>query len=379
MMKNTVSANHTFSAKLMTVTIVGFFLTIVNAQLVVGDKQSPKSREMLFRKRVKRATECTEDFISSEKANDALLAAIYPADQLDACLNNSVLKTNLTELGYIAFSTDQLLILKRKLGEIYTNGLAEEQIQQLGFIITAYGPEEISKWNITTVETLALVIKNSPNLNTTNTIIKNYLRGSGSLNAAALDVIGGTALCTLSEEQLRTISPSELKKAKPLDISTCTQAKKDIIFGIAKEAFQDQAGDINAYYKLIKPYVGGAQASDLRHLATGNINMDFQTFSGLNPVEVKKLTAQNLRDLLGINLKSLKKNENHELVRLWVNSHSATDVMSLGIGLQGGISAAGLGNFSFDEPSGNGSASANSYSLLLSICLAVMGTTLQYL
>ncbi|XP_078096257.1 mesothelin-like protein [Mustelus asterias] len=376
-MKKTDLSNCNISVKLITVSVIEIFLTVLNAQPAGGDKESQRFGEMLFKRRVRRATDCTGNFITSEMTSNLLLAAFYPADQLDACLNNSVLKTNLIELGHIAFSKDQLLILKRKLGEIYTNGLGEEQIQQLGFIITVYGPEEISMWNITTVETLALVIKNSPNLNTTNTIIENYLRGSGSLNAAALDVIGGTALCSLSEEQLRTISPSELKKAKPLDISTCTQAKKDIIFGIAKEAFQDQAGDINAYYKLIKPYVGGAQASDLRHLATGNINMDFQTFSGLNPVEVKKLTAQNLRDLLGINLKSLKENENHELVRLWVNSHSAKEVMSLGIGLRGGISAAGLGNFSFDELPD--SAPVNSYGLLLSLCITLTGITLQYL
>eukprot|EP00061_Rhincodon_typus_P011260 g36147.t1 len=125
---------------------------------------------------------------------------------------------------------------------IHTSGLPEERIRQLGFIITVYGPEEISMWNITNADTLALVLRNSPNLNTTNVIIANYLQRSGPLNAVALDAIGGPLLCTLSEENLRTILPSELKKAKPLNISTCTQAKKDILFGIAKVAFQDLAG-----------------------------------------------------------------------------------------------------------------------------------------
>ncbi|XP_078414737.1 mesothelin-like protein [Cetorhinus maximus] len=376
MMANAALANCSFSVKLITLIIIGLFLTILNAQWALGEKGSQRLRQMLTKRRVRRAADCTKGFIEQGMTKNSLLPALYSVAQLDACLNNSVLKANLTELGHIAFSRDQLLILKRKLEEIYTNGLPEEQIQQLGFIITVYGPEEISTWNITNSDTLALVIQNSPNINMTNTIFANYLQRSGPLNAVALDAIGSPILCSLSEENLRTILPSELKKAKPLNIATCTQAKKDIIFGIAKVAFQDQAGDPKAYFNQLTPYVGGARAADLQSLAAGNINMDFQTFSGLNPVEVEKLTAQNIRDLLGINLNSLKENENHELVRRWVNSHTVGEVMSLGIGLQGGISPAGLGIFSFKEL--HDSASLNSYSLLLSICISVMGITLQY-
>ncbi|XP_067912917.1 mesothelin-like protein [Heterodontus francisci] len=377
MMKNTALPNCTFSMKLMTVIVIGFFLTILNAQLALGDRKTQRLNQMLLKRRVRRATDCTSGFITGEMTSNSLLLANYPATQLDACLNNSVLVANLTELGLIAFSSDQLLILKRKLGEFYTNGLPEERIKQLGFIITVYDPEELSTLNITNADTLALVLQNSPNIETTKAIVENYLQRSGQLNAVALDAIGGPILCSLSEENLRTILPSELKKAKPLDISTCTQAKKDIIFGIAKVAFQDQAGDLRTYLNLLKPYVGGAQAPDLQSLAAGNINMDFQTFSGLNPVEVEKLTAQNIRDLLGINLNSLKENESHELVQHWVNSHTESEVRSLGIGLQGGISPAGLGNIFFQELPG--SASVNSYSFLLSICIAVMSITLQYL
>uniref|UniRef100_UPI00398E95E5 mesothelin-like protein isoform X2 n=1 Tax=Pristiophorus japonicus TaxID=55135 RepID=UPI00398E95E5 len=375
-MQKAALPNCTFSMELLTVIATGFFLTILNAQPALGERESERRSQMLF-KRVRRETSCTSGFITGGMTNNLLLGALYSASQLDACLNNSVLMANLTELGHIAFSRDQHLILKHKLGEIYTNGLPQEQIQQLGFIITVYGPEEIRTWNITDADTLALVLRNSPSTNTTNAVIANYLQRSGPLNAVALDAIGGPTLCTLSEEHLRTILPSELKKATPLDISTCTQAKKDIIYGIAKVAFQDQAGDPKAYYNLIKPYVGGAPALDLQSLAAGNITMDFQTFSGLNPVEVEKLTPQNLRDLLGINLNSLKQNENHPIVQRWVNSHTVAEVNSLGIGLQGGISAAGLGNMAIQELPG--SASVNSYSLLLSICIAVMSVSLQWL
>ncbi|XP_072416351.1 mesothelin-like protein [Chiloscyllium punctatum] len=375
-MRNTSMFNWIFSVKLIVVIIASFW-TILSAQPRLGENTSQSSSQMLFKRRMRRATDCTMGFISGEMTTNSLRLASYSASQLDACLNNNVLLANLTQLGQIAFSRDQLLVLKEKLDEIYTGGLPEERIRQLGFIITVYGPEDISMWNITNADTLALVLNNSPNLNTSKAIISNYLQRSGPLDAVALDAIGGPLLCTLSEENLRTILPSELKKAKPLNISMCTQAKKDILFGIAKVAFQDLAGDPKAYFNQLKPYIGGARASDLQRLAPGDINMDFQTFSSLNPVEVEKLTVQNIRDLLGINLNSIKENEDHEIVRRWVNSHTVDEVMSLGIGLRGGISPAGLGNFSFQELPG--SASVNSYNLLLSICITVMGITLQHL
>ncbi|XP_043567187.1 mesothelin-like protein [Chiloscyllium plagiosum] len=375
-MGNTSMFNWIFSVKLIIVIIASFW-TLLSAQPSLGENTSQSSSQMLFKRRMRRATDCTMGFISGEMTSNSLRLASYSASQLDACLNNNVLLANLTQLGQIAFSRDQLLVLKEKLGEIYTGGLPEERIRQLGFIITVYGPEEISMWNITNADTLTLVLNNSPNLNTSKAIISNYLQRSGPLDAVALDAIGGPLLCTLSEENLRTILPSELKKAKPLNISMCTQAKKDILFGIAKVAFQDLAGDPKAYFNQLKPYIGGARASDLQRLAPGNISMDFQTFSSLNPVEVEKLTVQNIRDLLGINLNSLKENEDHEIVRRWVNSHTVDEVTSLGIGLRGGISPAGLGNFSFQELPG--SASVNSYNLLLSICITVMGITLQHL
>ncbi|XP_043566953.1 mesothelin-like protein [Chiloscyllium plagiosum] len=207
---------------------------------------------------MKRATNCDREFIIKEMTSNTMLPVLYTAAQLDTCLNNSVLMTNLTELGHIAFNSNQLLILKKKLGEIYTSGLPEERIRQLGFIITVYGPDEISMWNITNVDTLAFVLRNSPNLDTTKVVVRNYVQGSGPLNAVALDAIGGPLLCTLHEKNLMTIQPTELKKARPLNIFTCTQAKKDILFGIAKVAFQDFAGDLKAYFNQLKPYIGGA-------------------------------------------------------------------------------------------------------------------------
>ncbi|XP_051877755.1 mesothelin-like protein [Pristis pectinata] len=373
-MKKTMLPNSN-AVKIMSIITIGFFLITLNVQLSFSENQSQSRKLILLRNRVKRATDCPTKVITENITSEPTLPTTYTAEELDACLENEVLAKNLTQLGNIAFSKDQLIVLKRKLGEIYPDGLPQEEIQRLGFIITVYGPEEISTWNITDPNTLVLVLPNSPNFNTTIAIVSNYLQRSGPLNAVVLNAISGSTLCSLSEENLRTILPSELKKAKPLNISMCTQAKKDIIYGIAETAFRDQANDPNAYYPLIKPYISGAKVSDLRSLAAGNINMDYATFRTLNPVEVEQLTAEEIRNLLGENLNDLKTNENDLIVQRWINKHRPDEVESLGIGLRGGLSPAGIGVFVFPELPG--SASVNSYSILLSICITVMSITIQ--
>ncbi|XP_072916765.1 mesothelin-like isoform X2 [Hemitrygon akajei] len=327
--------------------------------------------------RVKRATDCSTGVITEDNTREPDLPARYTAEQLDFCLDNEVLSKNLSELGNIAFSTPQLKVLKNKLGELYPGGLPQDQILRLGFIITVYGPEEISTWNITDPDTLTYVISNSPNFNTTVAILTNYAQKSGILTSTVLDTINGNILCRLSEEILQTIPPAELKKANPLNISTCTQRKKDIIYGVAKIAFQDQANNFNAYYPRIKPYISGAKATDLQRLANGDINMDYATFSTLNPVEVEKLSASDIRKLLGKNLNELKTNEKALIVQRWIYAHTSEEVESLGIGLQGGLSPAGIGNIVFSEDPDFNAASGNSYSILLSFCIIVMSITMQ--
>ncbi|XP_038676604.1 mesothelin-like protein isoform X1 [Scyliorhinus canicula] len=389
MMEKTVSPNWTIVPKLMMVTIAfGFCVTIFSPQPTFAGKvrdvsvneRSERSPQMLAKERVRRAIVCTLVFITPDKTDNFLLPSMYSATNLETCLNNSVLAANLTELGNLAFTTEQLVVIKRKLGEIYPGTLPQEEIKKLGLIITVYTIEDVSQWKITDPDVVAAAIENSGTAEAINVLKSHYLKGPGVLNATALNAIGGTTLCTATEERLKTIPPTEFRKAKPLDISTCTQARKDIIFGIAKVAFQDQAGDPHAYYNLTRPYVGGARASDLQRLAARRVNMDFETFKGLNPPEVEKLTALSIRDLLGRNLNALKENENQEIVQRWVNSHTMDEVMSLRIGLQGGILPAEVGIFSFKYfAKVSSSASVKSSSVLLSTCVAVMGITMYYL
>ncbi|XP_032897002.1 mesothelin [Amblyraja radiata] len=360
----------------MSTIAIGFILIATNLQPSFSQHHSQGRDLIEIHRRHKREIACINNKTTVTEALtiELTLPALYTAIELDACLSNSLLERNLTQLGLIAFGQDQLLVLMMKLSQIYPNGVPEEVIRKLGFIITVYGPEEITTWNITMPTTLILVLRNSPNMNTTGTVLQNYLGRSGPLTAAVLSEINGPVLCSLSEANLRTIVPEELRKASPLNISTCTQPKKNIIYGIAATAFQNETAVPSVYFPLIEPYLPGAPLSALQSLSTQNINMNYTTFRNLNPDVVEKLTAAELRGLLGINLMALKNNENDLIVQRWVRTHSPFEVNSLGVNLVGGLKPFGLGNINIDMPPS--SASMNCYSILLSAIITAMGVTL---
>ncbi|XP_067912856.1 uncharacterized protein [Heterodontus francisci] len=302
--------------------------------------QIQKQRNLLSRlfltARSKRATGCTIGQITAAMTFDAMLPAQYGTAELEACLDNNVLKDQLSQLGNLAFSLEQLKVIKNKLNQIYPNGLPEEKIQLLGFIAVVYNSTEISSWNITKLETISAVLPNSQNDNTSKAIILRYLTTSGMLNATALNVIGGRVLCLLDESQLQTISPTDISNATPLDISSCSQSKKNIIYNKAKSIIEKQNSDSVTYYNQMKTYLGGATTAQIQTLAANNINMDPGVFLALNPEELKELSPDELKNLLGVNLQTVKDAENSALVRAWISQHTESEVRSLGIGLTGG-------------------------------------------
>ncbi|XP_043566996.1 uncharacterized protein LOC122560428 [Chiloscyllium plagiosum] len=284
------------------------------------------------RRRVRRATGCTVGQITAEAINE-LTPVNYDAAQLEVCLSNTLLKGNVEELGALDFDSDQLQVLKTKLNQIYPNGLPENQIQLLGNISTVFNATEVSSWNITQVETLAALMMQQLENTTVKSIITRYLELGGTLNEVSVKAIGGPNLCTLDESQLMTIS--KLTNAGSLDISTCTQSKKNLLYSQAASELISQRNNTIAYFNLIKSYLDGARASDLEFLANNDVNMDFATFIKLNPEEVAKLSAEQLKGLLGVNLQALQTGANETVVLAWVNSHLESEVRR--VGLTGGI------------------------------------------
>ncbi|XP_051877890.1 uncharacterized protein LOC127573574 [Pristis pectinata] len=302
--------------------------------------QIQRQRDLLLRlslfTRAKRATGCGVGEITASMTFDVLLPAQYGASDLDECLNNTILKDYLFQLGSLAFSEAQLEVLKEKLNQIYPNGIPEEKIQLLGYITSVYNSTDINTWNVTKLETLSATLSNSLSDDVSKAIMSRYLSASRIIDTAVLNIIGGRVLCLLDESQLEKISRTNISNANPLNISSCSQSKKNLIYNKAKSVIELQNNDSVIYYNQMKTYFGGASSAHLQTLASQKITMDPSVFLALNPEELKELSANELKNLLGINLQTVKTHENSTLVQAWISQHTKSEVRSLGIGLTGG-------------------------------------------
>uniref|UniRef100_A0A4X2LGI7 Mesothelin n=2 Tax=Vombatus ursinus TaxID=29139 RepID=A0A4X2LGI7_VOMUR len=269
-------------------------------------------------------TDITEDLV------------LYSEEALRNCLNASVVAVNLHKLKDFPFTYEQEAIFKEKLDEFYPNGYPEFVISKLGYLFNLVTLNQISKWKVTSVETLEAVLKaNFRRDDLVMAVINNYLQRGGPLNVTFLNTIGSKYLCGLTDEQLSSIEPSVLRKAKPLNPSACSQAQKNILYPKAKTSFQGIA--FPKYYTLIQPYLGGAPTQDLKDLSQKNVNMDIETFKELQKEVILPLTPEEVRGLLGRNLMGLKAEEENSPVRAWILNQRQESLDDLGIGLSGGI------------------------------------------
>ncbi|XP_069503378.1 otoancorin-like [Ambystoma mexicanum] len=272
--------------------------------------------------------------ITADNVNNVLLPIHYTADELNACIDDQTLVNNLAFLGGLAFSDEQLRVLKGRLDKLYPDGYPESLLSSLGAIIFECNPSDIKKWNISSPDTMGSLLSAGPPNNLVSEIIVAYTNSGHPINASALNAIG-QYVCLLNDAQLNSIDPSAIRNAVALDISACNETVKTVLYKKAKIAFNDTKG--TAYYNLMKPYIGGAPAEDLKALAQQNLNMDIKTFIGLKPSAVMNLTVDDVKGLLGVNVNGLKDEQNNPVVGAWIKLQKQSDLDKLGIGLHGGI------------------------------------------
>ncbi|XP_026714476.1 mesothelin-like protein [Athene cunicularia] len=297
--------------------------------------------------RWKRNTDgCQSTPLTASTDFDPLLFLEYTtSEQFDLCLSNEFLKANLGPLLQEPLPMEYLLVVKKKLKQIYPSVIPEEQLKVLGPLSRQYTAAEISQWMVTSSDTLSALLDPSNGMwepPQVQQLLSRYLALGGTLTGSLLQKINGRDLCDLQEEQIDEISPQEIGVAGQLNISSCSQTKKDQLYRKAREAFAGQAGTTRVYYCQIQPYLGGAPAKDLKDLAKADVNMDIDTFLALNPEELQKLSVMDVKNLLGKNLPYLKAAENETAVMSWVKRQSQRELdCALGIGLQGGTEEPG--------------------------------------
>ncbi|KAM9101642.1 uncharacterized protein ACOB8E_008534 isoform 3-T3 [Sarcophilus harrisii] len=273
------------------------------------------------------------------KERDMIAARYTSSSDLKACLPDSILKNHLEIFGSMEFEDPLLQVLKMKLDEML-GVLPEDYLPLLGHITKAYQPAEMARWNITAVDTLVALLRGTSWLNQdekVNAMVNQYLKGNHTQLGGTILTALDPYICALEDHLLQQISPEAIWELRsPLNISQCSQRKKNLIYHQIKASVLEHQNTHNAYYQMLKSLLGGAPAEDLIQFAAHSPVMDMDTFTTLNPEEVKKLSPQNLKDLLDTNLSELNTIVEHSTVQAWVKAHTQSEVNAIGLKIMAG-------------------------------------------
>uniref|UniRef100_A0A3Q4GYZ9 Mesothelin-like protein-like n=1 Tax=Neolamprologus brichardi TaxID=32507 RepID=A0A3Q4GYZ9_NEOBR len=211
-------------------------------------------------KRLFQATRgCTTGNITQVIVSDSAFPFDYDLTQFDLCLDVPVLKENLNSICNKVDDNGFQTVILKKLNEAFPSGVPDQDVQLLGSVSRVASLDDISKWNITKIDTLAALMKAEDGpweAAKSNKIITQYLSTSGnSLGSTELTIINSN-LCSLNPSTLQTISPDSIRNASPLKVSSCSAEQKKVLYGISTTSFSSQRSSSSIIYQLIKPYLG---------------------------------------------------------------------------------------------------------------------------
>lgn len=83
----------------------------------------------------------------------------YEEWELEACVDGALLATQMRQVNLIPFTYQQLHIFKRKLDEFYPQGYPQSLIERLSYFFLYVTPEDIHKWNVTSLDTVKSLLK----------------------------------------------------------------------------------------------------------------------------------------------------------------------------------------------------------------------------
>ncbi|EPY90061.1 mesothelin [Camelus ferus] len=183
----------------------------------------------------------------------------YEEWELEACVDGALLAAQMDRVNLIPFTYQQLHIFKRKLDE----GYPESLIQHLRYFFLSVTPEDIHKWNVTSLETvksLLEVTKGHKMDAQVAALIARYVVRGGQLDKATLETLATlhpTYLCLLSPEQLGSMSLNVVWVTRPQDLDACSPQQIAVLYPKARIVFKNMTG--SEYFENIKPYLVAGQ------------------------------------------------------------------------------------------------------------------------
>uniref|UniRef100_A0A8B9HMR4 Mesothelin-like protein n=1 Tax=Astyanax mexicanus TaxID=7994 RepID=A0A8B9HMR4_ASTMX len=211
--------------------------------------------------RFRRSADCIVGNITTLTIMDDAFPLQYDSTQFDLCLDATVLNDNLAAVTEKVVDESLEMIILDKLNQLYPSGLPESVVQLLGSTSRVANVSDISKWNITTIDTLSSLM-NSDNGDWTSeqskAVIMKYLSVEGNtLGTAELNAINSN-LCSLDVSVLNTITADSLQNANTLNVSLCSTDRKSALYSIANSSFSSQRSDPTMFYQMISPYLGNS-------------------------------------------------------------------------------------------------------------------------
>lgn len=265
----------------------------------------------------------------------------YEDWELEACVDGALLEAQMDLVNALPFTYQQIHILKCTLDQTYPQGYPESLVQRLGYFFRYVSPEDIHKWNLTSLETVKtlLSVSKGQRMDTQVTaLIARYVLGGGQLDKETMGSLAGfhpAYLCFLSAEQLGSVPPRVLWAVRPQDLDSCGPRQLDVLYSKACVTFRNMSQP--EYLGRIQAFLGGAPTEDLRTLILQNMTMDVATFKKLRVETVVGLTVSEVQKLLGAHVGGLEAEQENSPVQDWVSQQRQEDLDTLGLGLQGGI------------------------------------------
>ncbi|KAL7851871.1 hypothetical protein SRHO_G00176560, partial [Serrasalmus rhombeus] len=156
---------------------------------------------------------CTTGNITEATVADPSFPLGYDSTQFDACLDNTFLKDNIAAITEKVIDSSFLTSILSKLNQLFPSGLSDGVVQILNAVSRVATVSDISKWNITRIDTLSSLM-NSDNGDWTSdqskAIIMKYLSVAvNTLGTAEINAIGSN-LCSLDSTVLKSITAQSL-------------------------------------------------------------------------------------------------------------------------------------------------------------------------
>ncbi|XP_058236849.1 uncharacterized protein LOC131347029 [Hemibagrus wyckioides] len=311
-------------------------------------------------------TECNSESttvsnITAVTISDPSFPFGFNSTQFDLYLDITVLQDNLAAITEKVVDTSLQTVILNKLNQIYPSGLNDGVLQLLGSTSRVATTDDISKWNITIIDTLSSLMDSNAGhweKEKSKAVIMRYLSmGNHSLGSAEINVVGSN-ICTLDISVLENITAESLTSVLSPDLSSCSIEQKSALYIIANSSFSNQRSSSTTFYQLIRPYLGGAPVNDIQALSTQNISMDITMFNSLNPAVLKILNVSTVRALMGVNLADLKLFENSSVVQSWVAQQNQSDLNTLNLGIINHNPCYGVESHTLDSEFASGNISA---------------------